>query len=107
MAARAHGGQHLVFAGKSHGLLDIGGARTAHNQRRLLVERSVPDATRAVVIRTTRQQHLAAHAGSEGLDGRTGQHGLAAGNAFGRHVADILEYGSEPTQRPARSKRQT
>jgi hypothetical protein len=97
----------LVLAGKSHGLLDIGGARTARNQRRLLVERSVPDATRPVVVLAARQQHLAAQAGSEGLDGGTGQHGLAAVKAPGRHVADTLKYGSEPTQRPGRSKRQT
>jgi Berberine and berberine like len=38
----------------------------------------LPDATRPVVVLAARQQHLAAQAGSEGLDGGTGQHGLAA-----------------------------
>src|SRR5208337_636065 len=99
--------QQLVLAGKSDGLLDIGGARTARNQRRLLVERSVPDATRPVVVLAARQQHLAAQAASQSLDGGTGQHRLAASKAPGRHVADSLQCGSEPSKRPARSKGQT
>ena len=107
MAASAHRSQQLMLAGKIHGLLNIGGARTARDQRRLLVEGSVPDSTRPVVVLAARQQHRTAQAGSEALDGGTGQHNLAAGKALGRQVADTLEYGSEPTQRPTRSKRQT
>jgi hypothetical protein len=107
VAAGAHGRQQLVLAGKIDGVLHIGCAGAARDQCRLLVEHRVPEAARPVVVGTGRQQHLAAQAGSEGLDRRSGQHDLAAGKGLGRHVADALEHGAESTQWPGCRKRKS
>jgi len=68
VAASAHRSQQLMLAGKIHGLLNIGGARAAHDQCRLPVEGGVPNPTGPIVIRAASQQHLAAETGGEGLD---------------------------------------
>src|SRR5579864_1164059 len=95
-----------MLAGEIYGLLDVGGAGTARDDRRLLVERRVPDASRAIVIGAAREHHFPAQARSECLDGGAWYRDLSPGEALGLQVADPFEYGREAAQRPGRRERQ-
>ena len=79
VATGPHRSEQLVLTPKIHRLLDVGRARAARDQRRLLVEGRVPEAARAVIVGVVRQQYVAAQAGRECLDRRARQRDIAAG----------------------------
>ena len=68
VSAAADRGQQPLAAGEAHGLDHIGGARAAGDQRGPAVDRPVPDAARAVVVRVAGCDHVARQRPLELLD---------------------------------------